>query len=329
MILNNTYKIGTMVMFYEIEAAKDFANSVKNACVDVENKENIEVEYLLNMSELTETLDTNQITKDALINLFVINCVNLLIDSGIKTIYKVHEDNKSLYSIGSYRRDLNYFNCLKFDYIVWGESDCLMPKQYFEVVEQVSSYARRTNINRYCLTFAVRKMWDSSWAVLEHIDFQNKTFLPSTHEACATTPSSIWYYMNEEEMNSINNKFDQFEIMVLDYPRFDGSLLTISKDLLLNGVNIPPAVAGTGEDTAFQNSIKTIMGTSYVQFVIKNILKVHNRNHPFKRNYILGEDSSLNVRDRRSANQIFDQIHKKSNYNLSLIGANQNKFETI
>jgi hypothetical protein len=71
------------------------------------------------------------------------------------------------------------------------------------------------------------------------------------------------------------------------------------------------------------------MGASYSQFVIKNILKVHNRNHPFKRNYILGEDSSLSVRDRRSANQVFDQIHKKSNYNLSLIGANQNKFETI
>ena len=25
--------------------------------------------------------------------------------------YKIHEDNNSLYSIGSYRRDLNYFNC--------------------------------------------------------------------------------------------------------------------------------------------------------------------------------------------------------------------------
>ena len=329
MILNNTYKIGTMVMFYEIEAAKDFANSIKSACIDIENKENIEVEYLLNMSELTETLDTNQITKDELINSFVINCVNTLIGVGIKTTYKIHEDNNLLYSIGSYRRDLNYFNCLKFDYIVWGESDCLMPKQYFEAVEQVSNYAKQTNINRYCLTFAVRKMWDSSWSVLEHVDFQNETFLPSTHDACSTTPSSIWYYMNEDEMNTINNKFDQFEITVLDYPRFDGSLLTISKDLLLNGINIPPAVSGTGEDTAFQNSIKTSMGTSYVQFVIKNILKVHNRNHPFKRNYILGEDSSLNVRDRRSANQVFDQIHKKSNYNLSLIGANQNKFETI
>ena len=59
MILNNTYKIGTMVMFYEIEAAKDFANSIKSACIDIENKENIEVEYLLNMSELTETLDVS------------------------------------------------------------------------------------------------------------------------------------------------------------------------------------------------------------------------------------------------------------------------------
>jgi len=329
MILNKTYKIGTMVMFYEIDAAKDFTNSVKSACVDLQNKENIEVEYLLNLSQLTEKLDTTQISREDLINKFKKYCIDPLLSIGIKTSYKLYEDDNTLYSIGSYRRDLNYFNCLNFDYIVWGESDCLMPKQYFEAVEQISAYATQSNINRFCLTFAVRKMWDASWSVLEHKDFQNKTFLPSTHEACSTTPSSIWYYMKEDEMNQINSKYDEFDISILNYPRFDGSLLTISKDLLLNGVNIPPAVSGTGEDTAFQNSINTIMGNSYVQFVVKNVLKVHNRNHPFKRNYILGEDSNSNVRDRRSANTVFDVIHKKSNYNLSLIGSNQNKFETI
>jgi len=329
MILNNTYKIGTMVMFYEIDAAKDFTNSVKNACIDIENKENIEVEYLLNMSELTETIDINQITKEELLQKFLNNCVSPLNSIGIKVIYKIHEDNKSIYSIGSYRRDLNYFNCTKFDYIVWGESDCMMPKQYFEAVEQIAQYAHNANINRYCLTFAVRKMWDSSWGVLEHVEFSDEKFLPSTDPLCKITPSSIWYYMNEDEMNIINSKYDEFDVLILNYPRFDGSLLTISKDLLLNGINIPPAVSGTGEDTAFQNSIKMIMGETYVQFVIKNILKVHNRNHPYKRNYILGEDLSMNVRDRRTVNKVFDLVHKKSNYNLSILGPNQNKFESI
>jgi len=329
MKLNNTYKIGTMVMFYEIEAAMEFSNSVKNASHDIENKENIEIEYVLNISQLTEKLDTTQITKNDLVSKFENTCIQPLRDIGINTTYTIYDDDSNLYSIGSYRRDLNYFNCLRYDYIVWGESDCLMPKQYFHAIEQLSEYATSQNINRFCITFAVRKMWDSSWAPLEHKTFENEVFLDSTDVKCSTTPSSIWYYMNEQEMNSINDQFDQFDIIVLNYPKFDGSLLTISKDLLLNGINIPPAVSGTGEDTSFQNAISTIMKNSYVQFVVKNILKVHNRNHPFKRKFILGEVPTDNVRSRRSSNQLFDVIHKKSNYNLSIIGDQQHKFETL
>jgi hypothetical protein len=127
-------------------------------------------------------------------------------------------------------------------------------------------------------------------------------------------------------MNDINNQANEYDIKIIDHPKFDGSLLTISNDLLLNGINIPPAVQGTGEDTSFQDMIKVIMGTSYKQFVIKNILKVHNRNHPNKRNYILGEDSSISPRNRRSKNKVFDDIHKNSYYNLSIIGNSQNKF---
>ena len=325
--LNNKYVIGTMVMFYELDAIKDFIASIISATSNIENKENITIEFLLNLSEYSEKIDYNQISKETLIELFMQTCIHPLAD--INVVYNIYDDSSKLYSIGSYRRDLNYNYCLTHDYIVWGESDCMMPEQYFMSVELISYYAKQQNVHRYCITFAIRKMWDPSWSPLEHIHFENEPFYQSTDVKCSTTPSSIWYYMKQQEMNNINASVEDIDLRVIDYPRFDGSLLTISADLLLSGINIPPAVQGTGEDTAFQNSIKTIMGTSYVQFVIKNVLKVHNRNHPFKRNYILGEDSSSNVRDRRSANQVFNQIHKKSNYNLSLIGPNQNKFETI
>ena len=323
MLLKNKYVIGTMVMFYELDAIKDFVSSLKSATSFIKNKENITVEFLLNLSEYSEKIDTS-ITKDELIELYNNNCIKPL--DGLNIITKIYDDSDKLYSIGSYRRDLNYNYCLTHDFIVWGESDCMMPEQYFDVLETTSNYAKSNNINRYCLTFAVRKMWDNSWKVLEHNLFTNNVFKQADDLSCKDDKSSIWYYMSQSEMNDINNQADEYDIKIIDHPKFDGSLLTISNDLLLNGINIPPAVQGTGEDTSFQDMIKVIMGASYKQFVIKNILKVHNRNHPNKRNYILGEDSSISPRNRRSKNKVFDDIHKNSYYNLSIIGNNQNKF---
>jgi hypothetical protein len=327
MLLKNKYVIGTMVMFYELDAIKDFISSIKSATSSLENKENITIEFLLNLSEYSELIDSPKTNKEELIELFHSICIQPL--EGLNVVYDIYQDTTKLYSIGSYRRDLNYKHCLTHDFIVWGESDCMMPEQYFDSLETISSYATQENINRFCVTFSIRKMWDDSWNILEHPQFENSQFLQSDDERCPTTPSSIWYYMSQDEMNLINNQTDSFDLRIINYPRFDGSLLTISSDLLLTGVNIPPSIQGTGEDTSFQTMISTIMGDKYKQFVVKNILKVHNRNHPYKRNYILGEDSTISPRNRRSKNEIFDKVHKTSYYNLSILGANQNKFEKL
>jgi hypothetical protein len=44
-----------------------------------------------------------------------------------------------------------------------------------------------------------------------------------------------------------------------------------------------------GDDTSFMAMCQKLMGDDYRQFVIKNVLKVHNRNHPLKREYVKGE----------------------------------------
>ena len=238
MEIKNRYIIGTMVMFYELDAVKDFVSSLKSAINTVTNKENITVEFLLNLSEYSEKIDSNNITKEELINLFNKNCIEPL--NEVKVKHKIYTDSNKLYSIGSYRRDLNYNYCLDHDYIVWGESDCMMPKQYFNAVETISEYAKTQNINRYCLTFAIRKMWDNSWRVLEHNLFENNIFKQSDDPSCQTDISSIWYYMTQNEMDKINESVENYNTQLIDYPRFDGSLLTISSDLLLNGINIPP-----------------------------------------------------------------------------------------
>ena len=49
--LKNKYIIGTHVMFYEIDMIDDLIQSIINAAESVENKENITVDFLFNMSE--------------------------------------------------------------------------------------------------------------------------------------------------------------------------------------------------------------------------------------------------------------------------------------
>ena len=326
MKLKNKYIIGTHVMFYEIEALKDMVQSYKNAVDEIENKENVTFELFFNMSETFESIDTDQIKKYELLNKFNLICDDLE-ENGYPKVKKVYKDEKP-YSIGSYRRDLNDEGCEDNDFVIWGETDMLFPKEMFQSIETVSEYTKRENIHRYCLTFATRKMWGSDWSVLEHNDFTNSKFTEMHDNLWQNDPSSIWYTMNIEEMNKINEKAENFDIAMIDHPRFDGSGLVISTDLIQNGINIPRAVWACGEDTSFQNMIKIIMGNSYRQFIIKNILKVHNRNHPNKREYVKGEGNmkGKSVKLKRNTNQTWQTVHKLSESNLYNLGAKQERF---
>ena len=326
MKLKNKYYIGTHVMFYEIEVLSELVQSFKNAIDEVKNKENVTFELFFNVSEFFESIDTQQISKKELISKFNAICDDL--EDNNYPITRVVYDNNKPYTIGSYRRDLNDKGCENHDLIIWGETDCWFPKEMFFCIEGVSDYASSENINRYCLTFAMRKMWEESWSVLEHTKF---TSLPFINDLNTKDPSSIWHYMTIDEMNKINEETEEIDLKMIDNPRFDGSCLIISSDLILNGVNIPKSCWACGEDTSLQTMIKLIMGNSYKQFIVKNILKAHNRNHPNKREYVKGEGhmEGQSVKHKRRTNEKWNKVHKLAEQNLYNLGPNQLKFNKI
>jgi len=51
MKLNNKYIIGCHCMFYEIDMVEEYLNSVYLALEDIENKENVKVEMMWNLSQ--------------------------------------------------------------------------------------------------------------------------------------------------------------------------------------------------------------------------------------------------------------------------------------
>lgn len=327
MKLKNKYAIGTHVMFYEIEMLSEHVDSIIAAATQVENPENIIVKMLFNVSEYFEKINTNEISKFQLIEKFS-NQIDRLIELGITSDSTIY-DRADPYTMTNFRRDFNYEYCTKADYIIWGETDCLLPKECFLVLDSLKEYTNANNIHRFITTFAVRKMWDDSWKVLEHVDFENKTFYDRDNELCYTEPYSIRYVMSQKEMEEINSKTENLDIRVLHQPKFDGSCLIISSDLIKSGVNIPPGFFGlSAEDTVFMYSCMQIMGNSYIQFVIKNILKVHNREHTKKRLYALdmnGKESST----QRLKGDWYNTLRDINKENLNLfIGHRQDKFLT-
>tara|TARA_R110001592_G_scaffold348004_1_gene641861 strand:- start:5038 stop:6063 length:1026 start_codon:yes stop_codon:yes gene_type:complete len=332
MKIDHKYIIGTHIMFYEIDMAEEHIQSIINAVETVDNKENIHVDLFFNISEYFEKIDTSKISKQGLLDKFN----NLVKKLNCSVSYKIYDDNEP-FTMVDYRRDLNYYNCKNYDYVIWGETDCLLPKEMFQSLETIKQYASQNGIHRYVTTFATRKMWDATWGVLEHVDMIDKPFIEkklpdgSINPEVAKSPHSIRYTMSIDEMNKINEKSEEFDLRILNHPQFDGSGLVLSSDLLKNGVNIPHCIMGhLVDDTSMMQSCKQIMGNNYVQFIVKNILKVHNREHPKKRLYALDMDSNrdLALVNTTKKGDWFYKMRDLVHVNLGTFGSHQSRFNT-
>ncbi len=322
MKLNNKYIIGCHVMFYEIDMVEEYLKSVHLALEDIENKDNVKVEMMWNLSQYFEECESGE-------KLFEIKQrINDLENKyGFYSLF--YEQNDKPYTMADYRRELNN-QCNECDYIIWGESDCLMPRQMFGVLEQLKEHANSRGIHRYITTFGIRKMWDESWRVLEHPKFTDKPYYsmdtPEDTKLAESSPWSIRYTMNQDEMDKVNAETRELDVQLIHYPKFDGSGLIISSDLLRTGANIPPAVYMNGDDSSFLESCRLHMGEQYRQFVVTNILKVHNRNHPNKRHYVKDEDQTKNTHFKRSTKNWYKEFNEVSKGNLHKLYNNQQPF---
>ena len=266
MIIKNKYVVGVHVMFYEIEMVKEYIDSCLQMCECVDNKKNIVFDFVWNVSEYMEKVDGS--TGDLTIKFK--NQLKRLEDHDLCVEYRIKTNEEHIYNNPSYRRDLNYNYCDKVDFVLWGETDSLWPKETFQSIESVSEYARQQDIHRYILTFAYRKMWDDGWEPLEHVDMTDLPFVDG-EEWNLNAPESPKSYMTLETMNEINERADELDIRIIKYPKFDGSCLVISSQLIKAGVNIPHAMLMCGEDTSLGEMAKLIMGDKYTQFIVKNI----------------------------------------------------------
>jgi len=178
-------------------------------------------------------------------------------------IRKTNDD--AFYNIADWRRD--QYN--KNGYTFWGESDCLVPEEYFYVVESLKID------HPHYLSFASRKMWDPTWARVEHIDLRDLLCSPDRKQI--EKPFHWDDYISFDTLCEINRKQREIEIIKLWAPKVDGSLLVLSKGL---PKFIPDNMHFVCEDSCAQYSFEKY---KIPQYLVSNILKGHNYKHPLKR----------------------------------------------
>ena len=296
--MKTKFAIGCLVQWYEIEIIGEYIECLKDAVEYCKDKDII----------LDFTFVTNQ-DLEKIEGMDMINIVARwrgMMESLKSDGFNVNDRFEyRLHTIADYRRTFNTEYCDLVDVLVWGESDMLAPKQMFQVLDIVHQ-TQSKQTPKYLAFFGTCKMWDDTWKPIEHPDFTDRV-----RDTLAWYGSS--YVMSKDEMNEINAKVNELDVRIVSPHKFNGCGLVISSEVIRSGVNIPKSVFFTHEDTAFQHMTNKVLG-NIPQYVIKNILLVHNRQNPKKRLYVRDEEGPT-ISACRMSNRWYKVASKMSEHN--------------
>ena len=297
--METKFAIGCLIQWYELDIIDGYLISLKNA-IELYDKENIIIDIVV----------TDDITLEKPIDASTLkSCMTSIITKINTTLDNVnlHVEN-SLYTIADYRRQFNdkYSNLV--DVLIWGETDMLVPKQAFQSLD-ILHQSQSSSTPKYIATFAICKMWDSTWKPLEHVQFTEFNHSDSKNDWWGLN-----YDMTIDEMNSFNDSIEQLDVCSISPHKFNGCGLVISAEVIKAGVNIPKSVFFVHEDSAFMMMTNKVLG-DIPQYHFRNLLMVHNRKHKDKRNYIAGETGDT-VGQKRNSNKWYTVANRMCEQNV-------------
>jgi len=293
--MKTRFAIGCLVQWYECDIIEEYVDSLKDA-IEQYNGQVIVDFMIVGNQDLEKCISEKQLNK----------CIDKI--KSICNLGNVRYTD-DLETIATYRKEFNTDYSEKADVLIWGETDAILPKQMFTILDNLHQTSLQNNNPKYLAFFGTCKMWDSSWKELEHTDFADKPFIENDYDNWW----SLKYTMTKDEMNNINDKTNELDVRILPQHKFNGCGLIISSEVIKAGVNIPSSVFFVHEDSAFMWMTNKVLGT-IPQYVIKNILLVHNRNHPDKRNYVKGEVGET-MNNKRRSNSWYVRANKMSEQN--------------
>jgi len=293
--------VGCFVQWYEIEMIEEYISSLKSSIGN--QKDEVMIDICMSINQDLESISDEVDMLTYIMEKYIKMCNQLKLDG-----YEINSwITKELYTIADYRRDFNDKYSELVDVLFWGESDMLVPSQAIQTILSLQD-AVKDQTPKWLGFFATCKMWDDSWKPLEHPKLTN---LPRDPYA--------WYgtrhYMSYDKMEELNSDVESPDVVgTYDY-KFNGCGLIMSSELVRSGVNIPKSVFFTHEDTALMNNMLETFGNNQIPlYIVKNILLVHNREHPNKRMYVDGEVGS-DINEKRKSNDWYKVASEMSKYN--------------
>lgn len=207
-------------------------------------------------------------------------------------------DLDEFYNIGDWRRDI-YGEKYDYKYVVWGESDCLIPEDYFFLLQNI-------NIDHpHFVSLATRKMWDATWDDVEHVWIKPYPRNgPPIRPEQAPKPFNCTDYISIDELNKFNDQFDPI-VVKLDRLKIDGNMTALSKGLPYPF--LPLDLHFAREDYCLEMFFTK---KKIPQYHISTRLKGHNQVHPKKRIGTLNQknDSIYKEYERKAYDSIFKFI---------------------
>jgi hypothetical protein len=298
--MKTKFAIGCLVQWYEAEIIREYFNSLMHAIQEYSSIDII-VDILVCENQTLEKFTDRDSFEDCLSEIALAARQN-----SFKNIAN-YRRTADLVTIADYRREFNDKYCELVDVLVWGESDMLVPKNMFTALDNLH---RNIQTPKYLATFGTCKMWDNSWKPLEHSEFTDKPFIENDYENWW----SLKYTMTAKEMNQFNDDIEDLDVKIIAPHKFNGCGLVISSEVIKAGVNIPKSVFFVHEDSAFMQMTNKVLG-NIPQYHFKNILLVHNRNHPKKRMHIKGERKDGTMNEKRRSNDWYTTANQMCEQN--------------
>lgn len=188
----------------------------------------------------------------------------------------IKTNDEPFYNIADWRRE-EYDKDAK--YTVWGESDCLLPIDFFHILNVVEIKGP------HILTFAGRPMWDNSWDIVTHerlLGYSKPCQCPENNhkDDCIELldkPFKYKDYITQKQLDKFNNESGPINIKSVPL-KIDGSLVCISSGHVTPF--IAPGMHFVREDTCFEQVSRI---RNIPQLCVTSRLKGHNYWHPNKR----------------------------------------------
>ena len=184
--MKTKFAIGCLIQWYECDIIEEYLDSLQDAISEYNGE--VLVDFTVVRNEDLEKCISHEKKLECMYKIRY-----ALQDRG----WQRFNETPDLVTIADYRREFNDNYCDKADVLVWGESDSILPKQMFVVLDNLHKMSLQNNNPKYLAFFGTCKMWDDSWKQLEHPDFTDKPFI----EGDTKNWWSLRYDMTKDEMN--------------------------------------------------------------------------------------------------------------------------------